>query len=174
MFSLCVKCQCQCRYQIRAKVSNILVCKLEILGQASSACSNEIKYCVRSQGRIISSNYLTSPFSHLREAKLSDLLTAAKDVSSNGKDLSEHSQKSSSDLFKYRDFNISRLQSDNLIRGSLGDIQFLEALGVKSIECCYQTRIRWLLFFLSFSEVNLIDKSINYLLKTKRQLDHKK
>ena len=66
-------------------MSNILVCKLEILGQARTAGSNEIKYCVRSQGRIISTNYLTSTFSHLREAKLSDLLSAATDVSSNGK-----------------------------------------------------------------------------------------
>ena len=98
-------------------MSNILVCKLEILGQASSACSNEIKYCVRSQGRIISTNYLTSTFSHLREAKLSDLLTAAKDVSSNGK---IHY----SNLFKIQRVHriISRFKSDDFIRGSLGDI----------------------------------------------------
>ena len=90
-------------------MSNILVCKLEILGQASSACSNEIKYCVRSQGRIISTNYLTSTFSHLREAKLSDLLAAAKDVSSNGKHVLKV-------VFKYNEFDISRFKSNNLIR----------------------------------------------------------
>ena len=109
--------KCQCRYQTRAKVSNILVCKLEILGQSSPACSNEIKYCVRSQGRIISTNYLTSTFSHLREAKLKDLLTAATDVSSNGKPLQVYCT-----LFKYRECNTSRFKSDNLFRGNLGDI----------------------------------------------------
>ena len=66
-------------------MSNVLACRLHILQQGKSVRSNEIRYHVQSQGQILSTKFLVSSFSHLRESKLTDLLSSATDVMSNGK-----------------------------------------------------------------------------------------